>query len=120
MTDQSTDGNGRERGSAYCKCDNPTVVRTLAKGTPAEKQYCECGKRVDRRERYLNTNVGQSEDIEWQVEKRTLVQLSSIERMLRDDVASNEAIADAIQDCREELECAVNTGADQSEDGDQS
>jgi len=29
-----------------CDCGNPTIERTLAKGTPAEKRYCECGGRV--------------------------------------------------------------------------
>lgn len=28
---------------ARCTCEDPDVSRTLAKGTPAEKQYCECG-----------------------------------------------------------------------------
>jgi len=31
---------------ADCQCDDPEVVRTLAKGTPAAKRYCACGGRV--------------------------------------------------------------------------
>lgn len=33
-------------GPGICECDDPRVIRTLAKGTPAEKRYCECGGRV--------------------------------------------------------------------------
>lgn len=30
-----------------CQCDDPVLGRTLAKGTPAEKQYCAlCKKRI--------------------------------------------------------------------------
>lgn len=31
---------------AFCDCTDPTVERTLAKGTPAEKEYCACGGRI--------------------------------------------------------------------------
>lgn len=26
-----------------CDCDDPDVVRTMAKGTPAERSFCSCG-----------------------------------------------------------------------------
>lgn len=29
--------------STFCACDESSVVRTLAKGTPAEREFCECG-----------------------------------------------------------------------------
>lgn len=35
----------RDMGPGLCMCEEPNIVRTLAKGTPAEKKYCECGGR---------------------------------------------------------------------------
>lgn len=30
-----------------CHCEDPTAGRTMAKGTPGEKSYCDdCGKRI--------------------------------------------------------------------------
>ena len=36
-----------EDRNLYCNCESPTVNRTLAKGTPAEKRYCSCGGKVE-------------------------------------------------------------------------
>ena len=52
-------------------------------------------------------------DIERHVKRRTLVQLGSIEGMIRNDAASKETVADYIRDCREELDRKVNTEAEQ-------
>lgn len=41
--DQLGSETEREYSDARCTCEAPVVKRTMAKGTPAEKEYCECG-----------------------------------------------------------------------------
>lgn len=33
----------RTTRAGLCDCDAPDIVRTMAKGTPAEREYCGCG-----------------------------------------------------------------------------
>ena len=34
-----------------CHCDEPEVVRTTAKGTPAAREFCDCGGLVNGEDR---------------------------------------------------------------------
>lgn len=46
-TNLDEESRRERRNRAFCQCDEPSDTRTLAKGTPAEKVYCnDCGNRI--------------------------------------------------------------------------